>query len=228
MKRASHKKTRIVQKDILALSLCVVVPAIFGVISRDLVIRGSLFATGLLTSYLAGMQKRINSIFAIINALLIAYVALKNNLFGQFAVNAFVFAPLELYGFITWGRHLDTKKNVKIRKLSPRGAALLLSGCILGSMLGGYLLTRIPNQNLAFLDATICCLDIAAIIIINLRYREAWWLWIISGALSVAMWVTTLNSGGENAFMRLLSALGFFVISIYGLLRWSRKLRRKR
>lgn len=41
---------------------------------------------------------------------------IKNNLFGSFVNNALVFAPIELVGFIMWGRNLDENRNVKPKK----------------------------------------------------------------------------------------------------------------
>lgn len=224
----SQKSTPKLKKtEIAIILLCILVPAIFGIISGDLLVGGALFASGLLTSYLASIQKRAKSIFGLINAVLIAYVAFKNNLFGSFFINVFIFAPLEVYGFITWGHHLDTDKNVKIRKLTLKKAITLITTCIIGSIVSGYILAQIPSQQLAFMDSLICCIDICALIIMNLRYQESWWLWVISGALSIIVWVIALGSGGESAFMRLLSAIGFLLVNIYGLVRWAIKLNKK-
>ena len=221
----TQTKTKLTTKNIIIIVACVVASVILGFYSGDLLIGSSLVATGFITSYLACLQKRSNFILGSINALLLAYVAFKNNFYGSFIINIFIFAPLEIHGFFAWSRNLDKNKNVKIRKFTSIVAATVVGSCVIGSVLLGYLLTKIPTQQMAFLDSTICCIDICALVIMNLRYRESWWLWVISGALSIVMWATALFSGGDNAFMRSIAPIGFLIINVYGLIKWSIKTR---
>lgn len=222
------KKTKTTQKtnkikEYLIITACIVMPIILGVQNNDLVIGGSLLASSLLSSYLATIYKRSNYIFGALSSLLIAYTSFINNYFGSFFINFFIFAPLELYGFLVWSRNLDTDKNVKIKKFSFRNSIIVTSSCIVGSIVFGYLLTKIPNQQLAFLDSVICCLDVCALLLLNLRYREAWWVWTFSGVLSTIMWAITLMNGGNNAMMRIFTASCFTIISIYGVIKWNIK-----
>ena len=226
MKKGHHKKhSKLTWKNILVLSLCVIVPAILGIISGDLLVGGALVATSFLGSYLSILQKRTAYFFGFTNAFLIAFVGLKNGFFGSFFINVFIFAPLDVMGFLAWSRNLDRRKNVKIRKFNLQKGIFVTLICLIGSVLFGYLLTKIPTQQMAFLDSTICCIDICALVIMNLRYKESWWLWTISGALSVAMWIIALTEGGDNAFMRLVAAIGLFLINAYGAINWHRKLK---
>ena len=206
----------------------VIFSAILGYFSGDLILGGLLLSTGLITSYLACIGRRSGYIFGFINALLISYVAYKNNLFGSFAVNAFIFAPLEIYGLVSWSRHLDSEKDVKIRKFDLKTSIIIVLSCIAGSILVGLILSLIPTQQLAFMDSTINCLDICALILLNLRYKENWALWITSGALSIIVWSIAFSNGGENAFMRLIAAIGFLFINIYGAIKWHMKLKSRK
>lgn len=216
--KSNHNKP-----NYFTVSLCVVFPAIIGYLSGDIVIGSLLVATGLLCSYFASIGKRSGYIFGFINALLIAYVAYKNNLFGACIVNTFIFAPLEIYGFISWSRNLNQHKNVKIRKFTFKKSLAVILSCITGSILFGCLLSLIPGQQLAFMDSTIDCLDICALVLLNLRYRENWVLWILSGILSIIVWIIALANGGENAFMRLIAVIGFLIINTYGAIKWYTK-----
>ncbi|MBR3138878.1 nicotinamide mononucleotide transporter [Candidatus Saccharibacteria bacterium] len=224
-KNTKTKASKLTPKNIAVIVVCIIVPAIIGICSGDLIIGGTLLATGLLSSYCASLQKRYNYIFAFVNALLIAYVGFKNNLFGSFAINAFIFAPLEAFGFFAWSQNLDKKKKVKIRKLTTKNAILVVCICLVGSIIFGYLLTKIPTQQMAFLDSTISCIDICALVMMNLRFRESWWLWVISGVLAIIMWSVALLEGGDNALMRLIAAIGFLIINAYGATKWHRELK---
>lgn len=224
--RAKQKTTII--RECLVVFVLVLSSLIIGAINNDIVIGGSLLMTGLVGSYLAGRGRKSNYIFGLINALLIAYVAYRNNLFGSFAINAFLFTPLEIAGFLAWDRNLNQKKNVKVRRLSTKNAVIVTSACLIGSAIFGYLLTLIPSQQMAFLDSTMCCLDICALVMMNLRYRESWWLWAISGGVSVVVWAIAFAGGGANTLMRLIAAIGFFFINIYGAIRWNLKTKHKK
>ena len=169
------------------------------------------------------IYRRSNYIFGAISAFLIAYTAYINNFFGSFAINAFIFIPLELYGFVAWSRHLDSNKNVKARRFTFKNSVIVTSSCTIGSVIIGYLLTLIPGQQLAFIDSTICCLDICSLILLNLRFLECWWLWTLSGILSIVMWSVALINGGDNATMRLITAVCFTVLSLYGIIKWNSK-----
>lgn len=221
----SYKKNKITA-EIWPIAACIIVPAIFGCLSGDLLIGGTLFSSGLLAAYLAGKQKRIKSLFSVINAALIAYVAFINHLYGTFFVCTFIFIPLEIYGFINWSQNLDRKKDVKIKQLTPRSALILIATCLAGSFIIGYILTKIPGQQVAFLDAAMNCMDICAIIIMARRYKESWILWIISGSISVVIWAMMLINGGENALMRFISALGFLFINFVGFYKWNYRLKK--
>ena len=219
------KQNKLTNRNILIILICIMVSAIAGACSGDIIIGGSMLAVSLVGSYLAALQKRYNYILGFINAILLGYIGFKNGLYGSFFSNIFLFAPLELHGFIIWSHNLNYDKNVKIRKLNRKESIIVVSACTIGSFILGYLLTKIPTQQMAFLDATICCIDICAIIIMNFRYRESWWLWIISGVLSIVVWATALINGGPNAFMRLLAATGFLIINTYGAIKWNTKLK---
>ncbi|MBR3132131.1 nicotinamide mononucleotide transporter [Candidatus Saccharibacteria bacterium] len=226
-RKTKNKETKLTTTNIAVILACIIVPAIIGFYSGDLLIGGSLLAANLLGSYTAIIQKRINYVFDFISALLVAFVGYENDFFGSFFMSLFIFAPIEIAGFLAWGRHLDKKKKiVEIRKLTPKNAFIVTSLCVLGSITFGYLLTKIPTQQMAFLDSTICCLDICALILFSLRYRESWWLWVISGALSVIMWSIALFEGGDNSFMRLLTAIGFLIFDTYGAINWHQKLKK--
>ena len=225
MTNKKHQNQKFTTQNLAIILICIVVPVIIGIASHDPIVGTTMLASGLLSSYLASLQKKTGYIFGFINALLIAYVGFENNLFGTFAVNTFIFAPLEIVGFLSWNRHQDKKKNVKIRKLTRQNSILITASCVIGSIILGYLLTKIPTQQMAFLDSTICCIDICALIMMNLRYEESWWLWVVSGILSIVMWAIALAGGGDNTFMRLLAAIGFLIINTYGAIRWYKKLK---
>ena len=225
-KKQTKQKTTIGR--IIIPSFCVIFPILLGYFSGDLIVGSLLLMSLLLCYYFASIGKRVGHLFGFLNSILIAYVAYENQLYGSLIFNVFIFAPLEIIGFIEWSNNLDKKKDVKIREFTPKMSVIVVSSCIIGSALLGEAFTLIPGQQLAFLDSTINCLDICGIILLNLRYRESWSLNIVNGLIAMALWITIMQNGGENTFMRLVSATSFMLINIYGAIKWQIKLKKRR
>ena len=98
------------KKYIIITFICLLMSIIFGIVAKDLIVGGTILATGLLCAYFASEGKRINYILGLINYLLMGYVAFKNNLFGIFFFYIFVFAPLQVNGYLSWNKNLDNNK----------------------------------------------------------------------------------------------------------------------
>lgn len=209
------------KKNIIIISLCVIISIISGIISKDLLIGGIILLTGLLCAYFASEGKRINYILGLINYLLMGYVAFKNYLYGIFFFYIFIFSPLQIHGFFSWKNNLDEEKNIKVREFNIKNSIIITLTCILGSLLLGYLLTLIPTQRLAFMDATSNCINLCGVILMILRFKESWWLWLINNVIDLIIWIITVINGGEGSIMMLLVSIGYLLINIYGVIKWT-------
>ncbi len=209
------------KKYLIIIVLCLIVSVISGIISNDLIIGGTILLTGLLCAYFASEGKKINYIFGLINYLLMGYVAFKNNLFGIFIFYIFIFSPLQVNGFINWNKNLNVDKNVKIREFTLKNSIIITLSCIFGSIVLGYLLTLIPTQRLAFMDATSNCINLCGVILMMLRFKESWWLWLINNTIDLIIWIITVINGGSGSLMMLLVSIGYLLINIYGVIRWN-------
>ncbi len=209
------------KKYLVITILSLIISIVSGIISNDLIIGGTILLTGLLCAYFASEGKRINYIFGLINYLLMGYVAFKNSLFGIFFFYIFIFSPLQVNGFITWNKNLNDDKNVKVREFTLKNSIIITLSCIIGSFILGYLLTLIPTQRLAFMDATSNCINFCGVILMILRFKESWWLWLINNIIDLIIWTITVLNGGNGSIMMLLVSIGYLLINIYGIIKWS-------
>lgn len=201
--------------------VAIVFSVISGIISNDLVIGGSILCTGLLCAYFGSEGKKITYIFGLLNYLLMGYVAFKNNLFGMLFFYIFIFSPLQIQGFLAWNKNLDENENVKVREFNLKNSITIILSCLLGSFLLGYLLTLIPGQRLAFLDSASNCINLCGVILMMLRFKESWWIWLVNNVIDLIIWIITAISNGEGAIMMLLVSIGYLLINVYGIIRWS-------
>lgn len=208
------------KKYIIITVICTTLSIISGILTKDLIIGGTTLLTGLLCAYFASEGKRINYILGLINYLLMGYVALKNNLYGIFFFYIFVFSPLQIKGFFTWKKSSNKEGNVQVREFTFKNSIIITISCIIGSCILGYILTLIPNQRLAFMDATSNCINLCGVILMILRFKESWWLWLINNIIDLLIWIITTINHGEGAIMMLFVSIGYLLINIYGVIRW--------
>lgn len=209
------------KKNIIVTIICIILSIVAGVISKDIFIGGTILVTGLLCAYFASEGKRINYILGLINYILMGYVSFKNNLFGIFFFYIFIFSPLQIEGFISWNKNLNEENNVIVRKFTLKNSIIITISCIVGSLLLGYLLTLIPSQRLAFMDASSNCINLSGVVLMILRFKESWWLWLINNVIDLSIWIITFINNGEGSAMMLLVSIGYLAINIYGIIKWN-------
>lgn len=209
------------KKNIVITIICILISIISGIITNDLIIGGTILVSGLLCAYFASEGKRINYVLGLINYLLMGYVAFRNNLYGIFLFYIFVFSPLQVNGFITWKKNLNENNNIKVREFTLKNSIIITISCIMGSFILGYLLSLIPSQRLAFMDAASNCINLCGVILMILRFKESWWLWLINNIIDLIIWIITVINHGDGSIMMLLVSIGYLLINIYGVIKWS-------
>lgn len=194
-----------------------------GLMSHDLLIGGLALFTALMCSYFSSEGKRISYIYGLINYLLIGLISFKNHLYGLFFFGMIVCPIIQIQGYISWGKNLDENKNVKVREFTLRNSIIITISCILGSLIISYLLTLIPDQRIAFMDALSNTINLCAVILGILRFKECWWIWLINNTIDLSIWLITFISKGEGSFMMLLVSISYLVINFYGIIKWNKE-----
>ena len=122
---------------------------------------------------------------------------------------------------------INNNKNVKVREFTLYNSIIITLSCVIGSIILGYLLTLIPTQRLAFMDATSNCINLCGVILMILRFKESWWLWLINNLVDLSIWIITFINKGEGSTMMLLVSIGYLLINIYGIIKWSIEAKKK-
>lgn len=209
------------KKYLFIILVTIIFSYVIGILSKDLLIGGTTLLTGILCAYFASEGKRINYIFGLINYILMGYVSYKNNLFGLFVFYIFLFAPLQVKGYFTWKDSLDNSNNLKIRSFTLKNSIIITFSCIICSFIIGYLLSTIKGQVLAFMDASSNCVNLCGVILMILRFKESWWIWLINNIIDLSIWIVIFINNGNNSFMMLLVSIFYLIINIYGIIKWS-------
>ncbi|PJG84542.1 nicotinamide riboside transporter PnuC [Conservatibacter flavescens] len=170
---------------------------------------------GLLCVIFVSKGKISNYFFGLIFAYTYFYVAWGSNFIGEMNTVLYVYLPAQFIGYFIWKANMqkDSQGNesVKAKALSLKGWIILLLGIIVCSYFF-ILAVRAAGGSSAALDGTTTIITFTAQLLMILRYREQWLLWIVLNILSIALWA-------ETPAMYIMFT-GYLVNSIYGYYNW--------
>lgn len=198
-----------------------VVALILTIISGDSWFGFSVFITGVFCVVLAAKGNILTYVFGMYNAIGYAFVAWQNNLFGEMGLNLFFFVPMNILGYIMWNRH-TSGASVSMRGLTKRGCIWIVIICVTLITLLWACLSQIPNQNSALMDAITNILSIIATVLMVLRYKEQWVLYIILNVFTIIMWSIRLLNGSPEGEMMIVMWSAYLINAIYGYRNWSK------
>jgi nicotinamide mononucleotide transporter len=195
---------------------------ICGYLSEDGILGTIILTSGFLNVWYASLSKSYNFLFGIIYCLLTSYVSYINGLYGLFVLSIVVYMPLQLLGWIDWNKKKNKNNEVKIRRFTFKNSILITTICIVISLLLGSILANVPGQQLAFLDASSNALNLCGIILMHMRFRECWWVWLANNVIDLTIWLINAINNSPNSTKMLLVSISYLVINIYGVIRWQK------
>ncbi|OOF57351.1 nicotinamide riboside transporter PnuC [Rodentibacter myodis] len=171
---------------------------------------------GILCVVLVSKGKISNYFFGLIFAYTYFYVAWGSNFLGEMNTVLYVYLPAQFIGYFMWKNNMqndDGGESVIAKALSAKGWGMLLIAIAIGSFL--YLQAlRAAGGSSTELDSLTSTVTIAAQLLMILRYREQWLLWITLNILSIALWEE------KQAMYLMYSA--YLLNSIYGYYNWTK------
>jgi len=198
------------------------VAAYLSYIWGDTLFSFSVFLTGVICVVLVTRGSIWNYAPGLYNVLGYAWLSFKNGLFGEVMLNAGYFLPAQIIGIFMWKRNLKNGSIVVMKGMDWTSTTfwLVLSAC--GTFIYGMILAGIPGQNTPYFDSCSTVLSVIAMVLMILRYREQWILWIIVDVVSVAMWAMRLGDGVEGAPAMLVMWSAYLVNAVYGYYKWNK------
>lgn len=193
----------------------------------------SSFITGCIFVLLVAKGSLWNYPFGLYNALTYAYVMATWHEFGNMLLYLCFFTPMLIIGWYTWYRnrkkaHLEKATfQVEAKRLSLLTWMLVGGGIVLLTVIIRFFLHTAfgLDERYVWLDSFSVATPIMAQILMNLRYAEQWYLWVLVNIANIMLWgVTYVESGGSLA--DLISWVFFLINSVYGIILWQQHSRR--
>ncbi|HDL5362108.1 TPA: nicotinamide riboside transporter PnuC [Mannheimia haemolytica] len=189
--------------------------------------------TGILCVVFVGKGKISNYLFGLISVSLYAYISYTFQLYGEMMLNLLVYVPVQFIGFYFWRKNMTSENTVNnagveeviAKALTAKQWVIVAITTIIGTFLYIELLKYLGSA-LAILDGATVVISIVAQILMVLRYREQWALWIIVNMMTIALWTAMYFQNGETSLPLLVMYVMYLCNSIYGYYNWI-KLHRK-
>mgnify|MGYP002510308071 FL=1 len=184
--------------------------------------------TGVLCVVLVAKGSIWNYLFGLVNVSLYAYISYKASLYGDAALNALYYLPMQFIGWWQWRRRGaamsaaeagDSGVQVKARRFTWKQRAILFLGCAVAVVAVGFLLKHVGDPQ-PFKDSTTTVLTIVAQMLMALAFMEQWALWIITNIVSVVMWCVCVSRGEAHAGVMVIMWVFYLLNSINGLRVW--------
>ena len=202
---------------------------LYSALSGNLDVIGSIAGiAGVLCVVLVAKGSIWNYLFGIVNVSMYAYISYKASLFGDAALNALYYVPMQFIGWWQWRRRGAAVSEseaggkgvqVKARRFSWPQRAVLTVGCTVAVVAGGFILEYFGDPQ-PFKDSTTTVLSIVAQALMALAFMEQWALWIITNVVSVVMWSICVVRGEAHAAVMVIMWSFYLLNSINGFRVW--------
>ena len=179
---------------------------------------------GISYTILAGKGKISCYLFGLAGTFCYSFISFKNALYGNLALYALYYFPMQVAGIFKWKKHLKSDtQEIEKTKLSKKERIIYSLIAVLGSVILAYVLWKLNDQN-PIIDAITSVFSIICLILTVKRCIEQWYIWFVVNGLSMVMWIQAYLNG-SNCFATILMWATYFVLSIYFLHTWNKEMR---
>ena len=171
---------------------------------------------GILCVVFVSKGKISNYFFGLIFAYTYFYVSWGSNFLGEMNTALYVYIPSQFIGYFMWKQNMQNdngSESVVAKALTPKGWAILLVSVAIGTLCFVQALKAAGGSSTG-LDGLTTIITVAAQLLMILRYREQWLLWIVLNVLSILLWK------GQPAMYLMYSA--YLLNSLYGYYNWTK------
>lgn len=172
--------------------------------------------SGILCVVLVSKGKISNYFFGLIFAYTYFYVAWGQNFLGEMNTVLYVYLPAQFIGYFMWKNNMQNDnggESVVAKALTAKGWIALALFIGISTLLFVQALQAAGGSSTG-LDGLTTIIVVAAQLLMILRYREQWLLWIVLNILSIILWAET------PAMYLMYSA--YLLNSLYGYYNWTK------
>lgn len=193
----------------------------FGVTDKEntwwyILISSAAAVCGIFCVVLCAAGKKSQYYWGFVNIAAYIVVSWISRYYGEVMLNGLYFLPTQFVGLYYWRKHYnDSRDVVYCKKMKPLTAVILVVLSTLTIWLYQMVLFALGGRA-TWLDSASTTFSLIANMLMVLRYREQWVLWIVVDAVTVVMWVIA-----GDLIMTTMWAV-YLLNACYGLLLWTK------
>jgi nicotinamide mononucleotide transporter len=197
---------------------------IYSVLENDFDVVGSLAGiTGVVCVVLVAKGNILNYFFGLVNVALYAYVSFKAQLYGDAALNALYYLPMQFVGWYSWINRRESVDSVTVeaRRMSLMQRVWLGLFTVSTVSLTAWVLYLFRDPQ-PVKDAATTILSVIAMFLMVRRFMEQWVLWVVTNIISVVMWVVALANGEAHSALMIIMWVFYLANSLNGWVTWAK------
>ncbi len=178
---------------------------------------------GISYTILAGKGKISCFLFGLAGTLCYAYIAFRNQIYGNVALYALYYFPMQVLGIFRWKKHLKTNSTEIVKtSLSNKerwfygAVAVVLSFAL-------FLVLRATGDASPLMDSLTTVLSVGGLLLTVKRCIEQWYFWLVVNGLSTVMWVEAYLNG-SNCLATVFMWVTYFALAFYFLRTWQKEI----
>lgn len=227
-----NKRERILQPyDLVLMAGVVLCNAIYSVLAGNFDPVGSTASVaGVVCVVLVAKGSIWNYMFGVVNVSLYAFISWKAALYGDAALNALYYFPMQFLGWWQWRRRgaavsRDESSSagkdirVKARRMTVLQRIALMAVCLVSVVACGFLLRYFGDPQ-PFKDSATTVLSIIAQALMAMAFMEQWALWIVTNVISIIMWCICMARGDAHAGVMVIMWIFYLLNSVNGFRVW--------
>ena len=199
---------------------------------------------GVVNTVLSANGNILTFLFGLIDVTIASVVAFDSSIrpggepvWGNFALHAFYFLPMQFVGWWQWRKRGATaKEQVKARRMTAGRWTLLLASFFAGTLAAYFILCAVGGgaasqgviRTVILFDALVLVLNILGQVLMSLAYMEQWIVWILVNVCSICLWAGKAASSPDSSYtvVMVIKYCFYLLNSINGLRIWLRLSRR--
>lgn len=211
--------------DISIIVITVLSALAYSLIMKKFEILGTVaLLMGVTGTVLSAKRSIWNFLFSAVNVTLYAIIAFNTQNYGQAALNALYYLPMQVVGYWAWSHRKDEKEKSKVKTRSMSTLHILLSilGTILGTILLSHILGTYTDATQPLKDGFVTTVFIVGQILMTLAFWEQWFFWLAGNILNVVLWAVVMAEGEMVGGLMLIKYAMYTINSINGIIIWRR------
>lgn len=179
---------------------------------------------GITYTFLAGKGSPICYLFGVTGSGFYSWLAFHNALWGNLALYAGYYIPMQIIGFFKWNSHLKEGKNEIVKISLKKKERIVLSALTLVVTAAAIVLLTFLNDKNPVIDGITAVFSITGMYLTVRRAIEQWVVWMVVNGLSAIMWAA-IALNGEKVYSTVIMWSVYFVLAIYFYISWKREIK---